>query len=105
VLKICLGTAPWRLGCPFIVPRDLGAVGASFGSSQPSLSTGAPDCPVAHWTTHSTTVKISLIGHFPFQTDTGLSGGGTRLSGDASDCWLLADVVDSRCESCLEGGG
>jgi hypothetical protein len=25
-----------------------GAVGASFGSSQPSLVTGAPDCPVAH---------------------------------------------------------
>jgi hypothetical protein len=81
VLKVCLGTAPWRLWCPFIVPRDLGAVGASFGSSQPSLSTGAPDCPVAHRTVHNTTVKRSLIDHFPLQTGTGLSGGGTGLSG------------------------
>jgi hypothetical protein len=27
----------------FYSPRDLGAIGASFGSSQPSLSVGAPD--------------------------------------------------------------
>jgi hypothetical protein len=31
---------------PFIVPKGLGAVGASFGSSQPYLVAGAPDCPV-----------------------------------------------------------
>jgi hypothetical protein len=36
------------LGVPFIAPRGLGVVGASFGSSQPSLFAGAPDCPVAH---------------------------------------------------------
>jgi hypothetical protein len=40
---------------PFIVPRGLGAVGASFGSSQPSLPMGAPDCPVRHRTVHSNT--------------------------------------------------
>jgi hypothetical protein len=42
-----------RLVVPFIAPRDLGAVGASFGSSQPSLSASAPDCPVRHQTEHS----------------------------------------------------
>jgi hypothetical protein len=42
-----------RLGVPFIAPNDLGAVEASFGSSQPSLVAGAPDCPVAHWTVNS----------------------------------------------------
>jgi hypothetical protein len=38
---------------PFIVPKDLGAVGASLGSSQPSLFVGAPDCPVRHRTVHN----------------------------------------------------
>jgi hypothetical protein len=42
-----------RLGVPFIAPNGLGAVGASFGSSQPSLVAGAPDCPVAHRTVNS----------------------------------------------------
>jgi hypothetical protein len=44
----------WRhIEVPFIVRRGLGAVGASFGSSQPSLSAGAPDCPVHQRTLHS----------------------------------------------------
>jgi hypothetical protein len=38
---------------PFIAPKGLAAVGASFGSSQPSLVAGAPDCPVAHRTVNS----------------------------------------------------
>jgi hypothetical protein len=38
---------------PFYSPKDLGAVGASFGSSQPSLVAGAPDCPMAHRTVNS----------------------------------------------------
>jgi hypothetical protein len=38
---------------PFIAPKGLGAIGASFGSSQPSLVAGAPDCPVAHRTVNS----------------------------------------------------
>ena len=42
-----------RLGVPFIAPNGLGAVRASFGSSQPSLVAGAPDCPVAHRTVNS----------------------------------------------------
>jgi hypothetical protein len=42
-----------RLEVPFIALKDLGAVGASFGSSQPSLVAGAPDCPVAHRTVNS----------------------------------------------------
>ena len=48
MLLWCLGTAPWRLGYLFIAPRDLEAIGASFGSSRPSLSTGALDYPVMH---------------------------------------------------------
>jgi hypothetical protein len=42
-----------RLGVPFIAPKVLGVVGASFGSSQPSLVAGAPDYPVAHRTVNS----------------------------------------------------
>jgi hypothetical protein len=42
-----------RLGVLFIAPNGLGAVGASFGSSQPSLVAGAQDCPVAHRTMNS----------------------------------------------------
>jgi hypothetical protein len=82
VLKVCLGTVPRRLGGPFIAPRDLGTVGASFGSSQPSLSAGAPNCPVAHRTLHNLTVRRSLIGYFPSQT-------GTKLSGGAPDCLVF----------------
>jgi hypothetical protein len=51
---------------PFIAPRGLGVVGASFGSSQPSLSLCAPDCPVAHQIMHSAIVTRSLIGCLPF---------------------------------------
>jgi hypothetical protein len=50
-LHLC--TCLRRLGVPFIAPKSLGAVGASFGSSQPSLVAGAPDCPVAHRTVNS----------------------------------------------------
>jgi hypothetical protein len=46
----------------FIDLRGLGAIGASFGSSQPSLSVCAPDYPVAQWTIHSAMVTRSLIG-------------------------------------------
>jgi hypothetical protein len=38
---------------PFYIPKGLEAVGASFGSCQPSMSVGAPDCPVRHRTVHS----------------------------------------------------
>jgi hypothetical protein len=89
VIKVCLGTAPRCLGGPFIAPRDLGAIGASFESSEPSLSSGAPDFPVVHQTLHNTTVKRSLIGHFP-------SHMGTGLFGAPSNFWLLADVADSH---------
>jgi hypothetical protein len=35
----------WRHhGVPFIAPRDLGVIRASFGSSTPSLSASALDC-------------------------------------------------------------
>jgi hypothetical protein len=40
-LPLC--TCLRRLGVPFIAPKGLGAVGASFGSSQPSLVAGAPN--------------------------------------------------------------
>jgi hypothetical protein len=66
VLKVCLGNSSICLGCIFIAPRDLGAVGASFGSSQPYLSAGALDCSVAYRTLHSATTNRFPIGHFPF---------------------------------------
>jgi hypothetical protein len=78
VLKVCLGNIFICLGGPFIAPRDLGAVGASFGCSQHSLSAGALECAVAYRTLHSATIKRFPIGHFPFQV-------GTRQSGAPSD--------------------
>jgi hypothetical protein len=48
-----LATLVYLLEVPFIVPKGLGAIGASFGSSQPSLVAGAPDCPVRHQTVNS----------------------------------------------------
>jgi hypothetical protein len=42
-----------RQGVPFISPKGLGPVGASFGSFQPSLVAVAPDCPVVHRTVNS----------------------------------------------------
>jgi hypothetical protein len=66
VLKVCMGNNSIRLGGPFIAPRDLGVIGASFGSSQPSLSAGSLDCPVAYRTLDSATVNRFPIGHFPF---------------------------------------
>jgi hypothetical protein len=50
VLKVCLVYCSMRLGVPFIAPRSLGDVGASFGRLLLSsvcgctgLSGGAPD--------------------------------------------------------------
>jgi hypothetical protein len=54
VLKVCLSDISMRLGGPFIAPRNLGAVGASFGSSQLSLSVSAPK-----------TLKCSCFSYFP----------------------------------------
>jgi hypothetical protein len=68
-------------------PKGLGVIRASFGSFQPSPSAGALDCPETHQTLHNTTVRRSLIDHFPSQM-------GTRLSGDPSR--LLARAK-SRC--------
>jgi hypothetical protein len=81
VLKVCLGNISIRLGGPFIAPRDLGAVGASFKSSQHSLSAGALECALAYRTLHSATINRFPIGHFLFQV-------GTRLSGAPSDHYL-----------------
>jgi hypothetical protein len=43
VLLVYLGTAPWRIGVPFIAPMGLGAVEAPLGSFTLSLSACAPD--------------------------------------------------------------
>jgi hypothetical protein len=67
-------TCSMCLGVPFIAPKSIGAIGASFECSQPFLSAGAPDCPVVHQTVYSTTTGGSLIGYFPSQTGTGLFG-------------------------------
>jgi hypothetical protein len=59
-------------GVPFIAPRDLGVVGASFGSSTPSLSAYAPDCQ------RGLTVTRSLIGCLPFLGAPDCQVGGTE---------------------------
>jgi hypothetical protein len=46
----CLGNSSMRLGVPFIVPRQLGAVGGNLEGHPCLLSSGAPDCPVRHRT-------------------------------------------------------
>jgi hypothetical protein len=66
VLKVSLSYSSMLLGGLFIASRDLVAIGASFGSSQPSISAGAPDYSVAHRTLHGATVNKSMIGHFKF---------------------------------------
>jgi hypothetical protein len=43
VLLRCLGAGRRRQEVPFIAPRGLGAVGASFGSSKSTMSVCAPD--------------------------------------------------------------
>jgi hypothetical protein len=73
VLKVCLANISIRLGGPFIAPRDLGAVGASFGCSQHSLSVGALECVVAYRTLHSATINRFSTGHFLFQVGTDYS--------------------------------
>jgi hypothetical protein len=47
---------------PFIAPRDLGVVGASFGRTWLPSVRGAPD---AHRTLHSAMAMNPLIGWFP----------------------------------------
>jgi hypothetical protein len=73
-------------GGPFIAHRDLEAVVASFIISQPSLSAGAPNCPVAHRTLHSTTDLQLATFHFRRAPDCPV--GGTRQSDEPSDHWM-----------------
>jgi hypothetical protein len=58
MLRECLCTAPWRLGGPFIAPRDLGAVGAPFGRPWLPFVAGAPDCLVH--TGHCTVQRLRI---------------------------------------------
>jgi hypothetical protein len=90
-LHLC--TCLRHLGVPFIAPKGLGAVGASFGSSQPSLVAGAPDCPVAHRTVNST-----RIGQGRESTDWLVSFSvGHRTVRCAIWPLVLVDVAGSRC--------
>jgi hypothetical protein len=43
VLLVCLSTAPWRIGVPFIAPMGIGVVEAPLESFTLSLSACAPD--------------------------------------------------------------
>jgi hypothetical protein len=49
------------------------------------LSTGAPDCPVAHRTAPVQRLLNRLIGHLPFWVGTGQSGGTLNMSGNPPD--------------------
>jgi hypothetical protein len=94
----CLGAGRKCLGVPFIAPRDIWVVEASFGSSTPSMTACAPDCPVCTimcvvqrspdcwlvdfhlgWALYCPVIHIAVGGDWrgPFSCwsgDTGLSG-------------------------------
>jgi hypothetical protein len=53
VLKVCLCSAPWHLGCPFVAPRDLGVVGTPFGRPWLPSVRGCTRLFGAHRTLHS----------------------------------------------------
>jgi hypothetical protein len=68
---------PWCLGVPFIGLKGLGAIGASFGSYQPSSvhgctrhcwfpDLGAPDSPVTHLTVGATDVVDVGVDHLVY---------------------------------------
>jgi hypothetical protein len=69
-----LCSAPWRLGGPFIAPRDLGVVGAPFGRPWLSSVHGCTGLSDTHRTLHSTTATDRLIACFPLLGGTGPSG-------------------------------
>jgi hypothetical protein len=50
MLRVCLVFSFMRLGVPFIVPRQLGAVESNPGGKSSLQSTGATDSPVHHRT-------------------------------------------------------
>jgi hypothetical protein len=53
MLKVCLCTAPWRLGGPFIALKGLGAVGAPFGRPWLHSVHGCTGLSGAHQTLYS----------------------------------------------------
>jgi hypothetical protein len=77
-----------RLGGPFIAPRDLGVVGAPFGRLWLPSVRECTRLSGAHRTLHSATDTGSLIGYFLLLVGTGLSGGGSGLSGSPPNRWL-----------------
>jgi hypothetical protein len=87
-MLVCLCTAPWRLGGPFIAPRNLEAIGAPFERSWlPSVR----ECTVlsgAHQTLHGAMATNRLIDYFPLLGAPDRLVGGTRLSGAPVDHWL-----------------
>jgi hypothetical protein len=83
------GSAPWRIGAPFIAPRGLGAVGASFGSSQPSSVRECTGLSGAHQTTLVQQLPNSLIGCLPFWES-------IVLFDDPPSHWSLLTWLSSR---------
>jgi hypothetical protein len=67
-----------RLGRPFIAPRDLGAIGATFGRPWLPSVHGCTGLFGAHWTLHSATTTNPLIGWFPVLEAPNHLVGGTR---------------------------
>jgi hypothetical protein len=86
----------------FIAPRDLGAIGAPFGSLWLPSFRGCTGLSRAYRTVNSVRAENRVIGWFPVLGGTRPSGGGTRpsgggtgLSGAPLDHWPSADVATS----------
>jgi hypothetical protein len=83
-----LGIVPWRLGGPFIVSRDIGAVATPFGRLWLSSVRGCTELSNAHRTLHSATAMNHLIGYFLLLGAPKSPVSDTRLSGAPIDYWF-----------------
>ena len=88
MLNVCLCSAPWRLGGPFIALRDLEAVELHLEGPNCLLSEGTPDYPVH---TGQCTVQQLQIADWLLST----SRGHQTVQWVATDCLVHPLIVGS----------
>jgi hypothetical protein len=81
---------------PFIVLRDLEAVGAPFGRLWLPSVRGCTELSGAHRTMNSAQAENRVIGWFLVLGGTGSSSRGTGLSGAPLDRWPTTNVATSH---------